>query len=101
MKTLVASLAALLFAAPAALAHTPLGPPNGLAVSPDGRTVYYSDGLHARIDAFTAHGRLRAVLGRGRVANPAGLAVGRDGSLFVADMHESRVAVLSARGSLL
>ena len=76
---------------------------NGLGFSPDGRRLYHSDARAdlIRVYEVEAGGALKpwtkfASLGPGQVAD--GLKVAVDGSVWVADAHGGRVAVLGADG---
>jgi len=77
---------------------------NGLGVSPDGRLLYHSDALRelirvydVREDGSVGHWRAFAATGPGSV--PDGLKVAADGSVWVADARNGRVAVFEADGS--
>jgi D-xylonolactonase len=76
---------------------------NGLGFSPDGRRLYHSDALRELIrvydvneDGSVGHWRAFAATGPGSV--PDGLKVAADGSVWVADAHNGRVAVFEADG---
>src|SRR2546421_2657629 len=104
MKLSLAALAAVacsLSLAPGAFAAHHLGSPGGLALSPDGRTVYYSDLDRSQVVAFTPGGRVRAMIGRGVLRYQAGIAVAPDGTLYVADKHAGRVRLFSPAGASL
>jgi len=63
-------------------------------------------GFHDRIQKWTAEGRLLAHWGRfgeepGSFMRPAGLALGPDGNLYVADAANHRIQVFSTDGRLL
>jgi xylono-1,5-lactonase len=76
---------------------------NGLGFSPDGRRLYHSDALRelvrvydVRDDGSVGHWRAFTATGPGSV--PDGLKVASDGSVWVADAHNGRVAVFEADG---
>ena len=76
---------------------------NGLGFSPDGRRLYHSDALRELIrvydvdeDGSVGHWRAFAATGTGSV--PDGLKVAADGSVWVADAHNGRVAVFESDG---
>jgi sugar lactone lactonase YvrE len=76
---------------------------NGLGFSPDGRRLYHSDALRELIrvydvseDGSVGHWRAFAATGPGSV--PDGLKVAADGSVWVADAHNGRVAVFEPDG---
>ena len=71
---------------------------NGLGFSPDGRQLYHSDALRELVrvydvneDGSVGHWRAFAATGPGSV--PDGLKVAADGSVWVADARNGRVAV--------
>ena len=76
---------------------------NGLGFSPDGRRLYHADALRELIrvydvdeDGSVGHWRAFAATGSGSV--PDGLKVAADGSVWVADAHNGRVAVFEPDG---
>ena len=76
---------------------------NGLGFSPDGRQLYHSDALRELVrvydvneDGSVGHWRAFAATGPGSV--PDGLKVAADGSVWVADARNGRVAVFGADG---
>src|SRR5262245_10004824 len=76
---------------------------NGLGFSPEGRHLYHSDALRELIrvydvneDGSVGHWRAFAATGAGSV--PDGLKVAADGSVWVADAHNGRVAVFEPDG---
>src|SRR3989442_762584 len=103
MKRLLAAALAIvccLVLAPGALARAHLGSPGGLALSADGRTLYYSDLDRSRVVAFTPAGRVRAMIGQGVLRYQSGIAVAPAGTLYVADKPTGRVvAVWGHRGT--
>ncbi|MFN3230569.1 MAG: SMP-30/gluconolactonase/LRE family protein [Alphaproteobacteria bacterium] len=83
--------------------HFPVELTNGIGISPDGSTLYHSDSSTCAVWAQDldgqggiAHRQVFADLGDGR---PDGLAVGADGSVFIADAAKGRVAVFAADGA--
>ena len=75
--------------------------PSGLAVSPDGHHLYVSDqGIH-RVQVFTLEGHYVREFGTGQLKGPRGLTVTSDGSVLVADVGNSRVAVFDKKGELI
>lgn len=79
--------------------------PAFLAVGPDG-TVYVSDGMNARVQAFDADGDFRFEFGRlgdapGSFARPKGIAVDREGHIYVVDAAFNNVQIFDAEGRLL
>ncbi len=87
--------------------------PFGLAVGPDG-TLYFSDVIDCRIRRVSPDGTIHTVAGTGergfggdggpataaRLHGPTGLALGPDGSLYVADAHNYRVRRIVPEGSI-
>ena len=76
---------------------------NGLGFSPDGRRLYHSDALRELIRVYDVHddgsvGHWRAFAATGAGSVPDGLKVAADGSVWVADAHNGRVAVFEADG---
>jgi D-xylonolactonase len=76
---------------------------NGLGFSPDGQRLYHSDALRELIrvydvneDGSVGHWRAFAATGAGSV--PDGLKVAADGSVWVADARNGRVAVFDPDG---
>jgi xylono-1,5-lactonase len=76
---------------------------NGLGFAPDGRRLYHSDALRelvrvydVREDGSVDHWRAFAATGPGSV--PDGLKVAADGSVWVADARNGRVAVFDPNG---
>ncbi len=84
--------------------------PRGIAVSPDG-FVYVADSQNHRIQKFTADGTLVASWGSfggcpaqpppGTFCEPWGVAVGPDGSVYVADTWADRVQKFTPDGAFL
>jgi DNA-binding beta-propeller fold protein YncE len=78
--------------------------PTNLALGPSG-DLYVSDGYgNARVHRFTQDGRLLQSWGEpgtgpGQFHVPHGLAVDRDGTVYVADRENSRVQLFSADGA--
>src|SRR5262245_60166489 len=76
---------------------------NGRGFSPDGRQLYHSAALrvliriyHVQAAGRVGHWRAFAATGPGSV--PDGLKVAADGSVWVADAHNGRIAVFEADG---
>lgn len=84
----------------------PFNRPTNLALAPDG-AIYISDGYgNARIHKFSPDGRLVLSWGEpgsgpGQFQLPHGVAVDRDGRVYVADRENSRVQVFTPRGEFL
>ena len=80
--------------------------PNGIAVDDMGH-VYVADELNHRVQKFSSHGRLLAVLGGtpgvgdGQFNAPYGVAVDGFGDVYVADTRNNRIQKLSATGRFL
>ena len=82
---------------------------NGLAVSPDSRTLYWTDTATYRVDAFDFDALTGAITGRrpfasfpdGQHGRPDGASVDEDGCYWVALFAGGRVARLSPEGVLL
>ncbi|GEP10326.1 YncE family protein [Methylobacterium gnaphalii] len=71
------------------------GQPFGIAADPDGRFVYIGDwkaGHLARLDAETGAVNAIAVVGK----DPANLALGHDGRIWVADRESHQISVINA-----
>jgi hypothetical protein len=74
-----------------------------VAVSPSGDRVYVSDLIRHKVVAFSPTGRVLDEwggpgAGAGEFLKPAGVAVARDGSVFVADRCNDRVQRFTASG---
>ena len=84
----------------------PFNRPTNLALHPDG-TLLVTDGYgNARVHRFAPDGRLLASWGEpgdqpGQFNLPHGIAVDRDGKVYVADRENSRVQVFTAEGKFL
>jgi hypothetical protein len=80
--------------------------PTNLALSPSGE-MFVSDGYgNARIHRFAPDGRLLQSWGEpggepGQFHVPHGIAVGEEGTIFVADRENSRIQIFSPEGRLL
>ncbi|MFF0376150.1 hypothetical protein [Actinoplanes missouriensis] len=100
-----------------AASQTPMNNPTGIAVGPDG-TVYVSDSGNHVVRAISTNGTIRTVAGTGRdgagapepavgakatdvpPAFPNDLAVGQDGTVFIADGRTVRVYALAPDGTI-
>ena len=84
----------------------PFNLPTNLALSPDGE-MYVSDGYgNARVEKFSADGRLLLSWGEpgicpGQFHLPHGIAVDRHGRVYVADRENSRIQVFTPEGEFL
>ena len=88
-----------------------LGEPEGVAVDSKG-VVYVSDALNDRIQQRAPSGRLLAVLGYhgyaalekvkalGQFWFPHGIAIDRQGAIYVADTFNNRIQILAPRGPI-
>lgn len=80
--------------------------PCNVAFAPDG-ALYVADGYgNARVHKFTPDGKLLFSWGEpgsepGQFKIPHGIAVARDGRVFVADRENSRVQIFSAEGKFI
>ena len=79
--------------------------PAFIAVGGDG-TVYVSDGMNFRVQAFDRAGKFRRAFGSlgdvpGTFARPKGLAVDSDGNVYVADAAFNNLQIFNAKGELL
>jgi DNA-binding beta-propeller fold protein YncE len=87
-------------------AGPPFHYPTNLALSPDG-AIYISDGYgNARIHKFTPDGRLLLSWGEpgsaaGQFHLPHGIAIDRQGTVYVADRENSRIQLFSPDGKFL
>ncbi|HTB35089.1 MAG TPA: NHL repeat-containing protein [bacterium] len=94
----------------AGLAPGSLNSPRGLGVAPDG-DVYVADLGNGRVSVYDADGAFKFVFGKlgpepgkakeGQFNEPSGLAVGPDGSVYVADTWNQRVQKFDAKGKYL
>ena len=87
-------------------AGPPFHYPCNLAISPDGN-LYVSDGYgNARVHAFSPEGRLRFSWGEpgsgpGQFHIPHGIAIDREGIVYVADRENSRIQLFTLEGKYL
>lgn len=87
-------------------AGPPFHYPTNLALSPEGE-MYVTDGYgNARVHKFAPDGTLLFSWGEpgsgpGQFHLPHGIAVGRDGSVYVADRENSRLQIFNPRGDYL
>jgi uncharacterized protein (TIGR03437 family) len=87
--------------------------PEGIAAAPDG-TIYIADAAGHRIREVAPDGTIRTVAGTGSpgfsgdggpgatatLNSPYGLALDRHGNLYIADLGNARIRVLSANGHI-
>ena len=79
--------------------------PSFVDVAPDG-TVYVTDSMNGRIQAFDATGEFLRIIGRmgdtpGSLARPKGVAVDSEGHVYVVDAAFSNVQIFDSGGKLL
>ena len=87
-----------------------LDSPRGLSVAPNG-DVYVADLLNGRVSVFGPNGAFKQAFGRmdvdpakpqpGEFKEPSGVAVGPDGTVYVADAWNGRVQKFDAKGKVL
>ncbi|HXC65313.1 MAG TPA: NHL repeat-containing protein [bacterium] len=92
------------------LAPGALNSPRGLGVAPNG-DVYVADLGNGRVSAYGKDGSFKLVFGKlgpepgkakqGQFNEPSGLAVGPDGSVYVADTWNQRIQKFDAKGKYL
>ena len=88
------------------VAGAPFHYPTNLALSPSGE-MYVSDGYgNARVHKFDPNGQLLFSWGEpgsgpGQFQVPHGIAVGPDGTVYVADRENSRIQLFNPAGSYL
>lgn len=87
--------------------------PNGVALTSDG-SVLIADTVNSRIRKISPEGTIATIAGNGRFGfsgdsaaavdaalnQPAGVAVGADGSLYIADTNNQRIRKISADGPI-
>jgi RHS repeat-associated protein len=92
---------------------TGLTTPTGLALGPDG-SVYFSEAQNHRVRRRDPNGTITTVAGTGsagfsgdegpatsaQLSRPQGIAVGPDGSLFIADQNNNRIRRVSPNGTI-
>ena len=78
--------------------------PNGMAISPDGKTLYVAESLAGRVCAFPirpdgslGHARVHAVLD----GTPDGLCLDSDGALWVASLRQGSFLRIDASGQVV
>jgi DNA-binding beta-propeller fold protein YncE len=87
-------------------AGPPFHYPTNLAIAPNGN-LYVSDGYgNARVHAFSPEGRLLFSWGEpgggpGQFRVPHGIAIDRDGTVFVADRENSRIQSFTPKGEFI
>jgi DNA-binding beta-propeller fold protein YncE len=88
--------------------------PAGLVVAPD-ESILVADTINQRIRRIDGSGRIRTIAGNGKrgfsgdggpasaasLQDPTALALGRDGSLFVADTGNNRIRVMRDDGTIV
>ncbi len=76
-----------------------------IAINDISKIIYVSDSILDKIFAFDAQGKLLYELGggkdAGRLRSPHGMAIDRDGRLFVADTGNARIAIFDSKGRYL
>lgn len=90
-----------------------LAQPHGIVVAPDG-TAFFADDLHHVIRKIAPNGTIETIAGTGEadfsgdgglataaaLNKPMGLALGRDGTLYMADGANHRVRAISPKGRI-
>jgi DNA-binding beta-propeller fold protein YncE len=72
---------------------------NPTMIKVKGNKIYLSD--RGGIKVFSKRGKFLKVIGEGKVLNPAGLAVDREGRIYVAEPLLSRLICFSSKGAVL
>ncbi|MEA2495566.1 MAG: hypothetical protein QOJ29_3477 [Thermoleophilaceae bacterium] len=87
--------------------------PGAIAIAADG-SIIVADTINQRIRGIDAAGRIRTIAGSGKLGfdgdggtaksasfqDPTGLAIGKDGSIYVTDTGNSRVRVIKPDGTI-
>jgi len=82
------------------------GAPGYIAVDGETDRVFVSDARKHQIMAFSTTGQLQGIFGEAgtapdKLAGPQGLAIGPDGNVYIADMLNSRIQVMTQQGRFL
>jgi len=81
--------------------------PSGIAVSPDGKSVFVADRGNNRVAIFNLDGACTGIIGdgtgkeRGYMQGPCGVAVRSDGQLAVCDYGNNRIQIFNADGKCI
>jgi len=81
--------------------------PSGIAVSPDGQSVYVADRGNNRVVIFNLDGACTGIIGagagkeRGYMQGPCGVAVRSNGQVAVCDYGNNRIQIFSAEGKCI
>jgi len=81
----------------------PFVEPYGLAVDPDGETIWVLDSGNGWIYKLKPDGKLEAMVDGAKVGvyNPRGLAISKSGDIYVADTGSARILHLDPQGNLI